>query len=68
MKQLSSVVKMMMLTKQRPAPGTDIDDKQSLIEEMETGKNDKKDNIRFSHMMRFLTFELRHVISNNVVF
>ena len=33
---MSSVVKMMMLAKQRTS-GIDTDDKQSLIEEMETG-------------------------------
>ena len=36
-KQISSVVKMMMLAKQRTPSGVDTDDKQSLIEEMETG-------------------------------
>ena len=36
-KQISSVVKMMMLAKQRTSTGVDTDDKQSLIEEMETG-------------------------------
>ena len=37
-KQLSSVVKMMMLAKQRTSTGVDTDEKQSLIEEMETGR------------------------------